>query len=147
VRDQYCVTRPGRCEDPGTLRCAVCPETETVTTTDLTALYPLYTTDKVSIDPNSPPYHVPMDYDNLVPGKIVNVPAKDNITLPNHYARFKIEPINFIGENKLDWFQGNVVKYTCRHDAKNGIEDLRKAIRYLEMYIEYLQGNKEWWKA
>jgi hydroxyacyl-ACP dehydratase HTD2-like protein with hotdog domain len=119
MRDQYCVTRPGRCEDPGTLRCAVCPET--VTTTDLKPLY--------AASFAGPPQQ------------------KDNITLPNHYARYKIEPINFIGENKLDWFQGNVVKYTCRHDAKNGIEDLRKAIRYLEMYIEYLQGNKEWWKA
>jgi hypothetical protein len=131
MRDQYCVTRPGRCEDPGTLRCAVCPET--VTTTDLKALYA----------PTTPPYYAPMYYNlPIEPDK-----AKDNITLPNHYARYKIEPINFIGENKLDWFQGNVVKYTCRHDAKNGIEDLRKAIRYLEMYIEYLQGNKEWWKA
>jgi hypothetical protein len=69
---------------------------------------------------------------------------KDNVTLPDHYARFKIEPITFICENKLDFFQGNIVKYVCRHDAKNGIEDLKKAKRYLEMYIKYLQDDPTW---
>lgn len=72
---------------------------------------------------------------------------EDMVNLPNHYARFKIEPIRFIGENKLDWFQGNIVKYTLRHDAKNGIEDIRKAIRYGNMYLLYLQGDPDWWKA
>ena len=71
----------------------------------------------------------------------------DPIRLPQHYARFKIEPIRFIAENGLDWFQGNVVKYVCRHDAKNGIADLKKAQRYLEMYIKYLSGDADWWKA
>jgi hypothetical protein len=71
----------------------------------------------------------------------------DMVNLPPHYARFKIEPIRFIAENKLDWFQGNIVKYTCRHDAKNGQEDIRKTIRYANMYLLYLQGNPDWWKA
>ncbi|WP_298951533.1 DUF3310 domain-containing protein [uncultured Methylobacterium sp.] len=70
----------------------------------------------------------------------------DNVHLPQHYARFKIEPISFICENGLNFFQGNVVKYVLRHDAKNGLEDIRKAKRYLEMYERYLQGDKEWWK-
>ena len=72
--------------------------------------------------------------------------VKDNVNLPEHYARFNIEPVHFIAQNKLDWFQGNVVKYVVRHDAKNGIEDLRKAIRYLQMYIKYLEGDANWWK-
>jgi Protein of unknwon function (DUF3310) len=71
---------------------------------------------------------------------------RDAVVLPNHYARFKIEPVAFICENKLDFFQGNVVKYVCRHDAKNGIEDLKKAKRYIEMYIKYLQDDPDWWK-
>lgn len=73
--------------------------------------------------------------------------AYEVITTPHHYSRFAIEPIRFICENKLDWFQGNVVKYVCRHDAKNGIEDLKKAARYLEMYIKFLQGDKDWSEA
>lgn len=71
----------------------------------------------------------------------------ETIVAPHHYARFPIEPIRFICENKLDWFQGNVVKYVCRHDAKNGIEDLKKAKRYLEMYITFLQKDPTWWAA
>ena len=71
-------------------------------------------------------------------------PAKDNVTLPNHYARFEIEPIYFIGQNQLNFFQGNVIKYILRHDAKNGIEDIKKAQRYARMYELYLSGHKDW---
>jgi hypothetical protein len=70
----------------------------------------------------------------------------DKVHLPKHYARFAIEPIRFIVENKLDWFQGNIVKYTCRYDAKNGIEDLQKAARYNEMQKKFLSGDPDWWK-
>jgi hypothetical protein len=28
----------------------------------------------------------------------------------------------------------------------HGLEDIRKAKRYLEMYEKYLQGDKEWWR-
>lgn len=68
----------------------------------------------------------------------------DMVNLPPHYARFKIEPIRFICENKLDFFQGNVIKYICRHDAKNGPEDIRKVIRYAFMYYRFLKGDPEW---
>lgn len=73
--------------------------------------------------------------------------AKDMVNLPPHYARFKIEPIRFIAENKLDWFQGNIIKYVMRHDAKNGSEDIRKTIRYANMYLLFLQGDPDWWMA
>ena len=71
----------------------------------------------------------------------------DMVNLPPHYARFKIEPIRFIGENKLDWFQGNIIKYVCRHDAKNGMEDIAKVRRYALMYERYLSGDADWWRA
>lgn len=72
--------------------------------------------------------------------------AGDNVNLPPHYARFKIEPVRFIEENKLGFLPGNVIKYTCRHDAKNGIEDLRKARRCLDLMIAQLEGDPDWWK-
>lgn len=37
---------------------------------------------------------------------------------------------------KLDYFQGNITKYIFRWRKKNGVEDLRKAMHYLEKYIE-----------
>ena len=77
----------------------------------------------------------------------LKAPAKDNVNLPEHYARFKIEPVRFCMENKLDPFQFNVIKYICRHDSKNGIEDIDKVIRYATMYRKFLLGDADWWKA
>lgn len=74
------------------------------------------------------------------------VAAGDMVNLPHHYARFPIEPIRFIVENKLDWFQGNILKYLLRYDDKNGMEDVDKGLRYFEMYKKYLAGDPDWWK-
>jgi hypothetical protein len=69
----------------------------------------------------------------------------DMINLPQHYARWKIEPIRFIVENGLDWLRGNIIKYLMRYDAKNGLEDLQKARRYLDLLIEKMGNNPTWW--
>lgn len=55
---------------------------------------------------------------------------------PQHYARFVIEPVTFAVANSLSFDVANVVKYVCRADAKNGREDIKKAIRYCEMILE-----------
>lgn len=73
--------------------------------------------------------------------------GEDMVSLPAHYARYAIEPIRFIGENKLDWFQGNIIKYVTRWDAKNGVQDIRKVRRYAQMYELYILGDPDWWKA
>ena len=70
----------------------------------------------------------------------------DAVTTPNHYTRFKIEPISFIMENNLEFWQGSVIKYVLRYDAKNGLEDLKKARRYLDMQIAKMEGNPDWYK-
>jgi hypothetical protein len=54
-----------------------------------------------------------------------------------HYKDMAIQPSEFIVKNKLDWYQGNVIKYVVRHDQKNGKQDLEKAIHYLQLMIEY----------
>lgn len=69
------------------------------------------------------------------------------VILPHHYARFPIEPIRFIEENRLSPLQGKVVKYTCRYDAKNGLEDLLKARRCLDLLILKTKGVPNWWEA
>ncbi len=52
-----------------------------------------------------------------------------------HYKQCKIQPIEFIIANGLDFLEGNVVKYVSRYKYKNGLEDLHKAKDYLEMLI------------
>lgn len=69
-------------------------------------------------------------------------PASDAVFRPSHYARWNIEPITFISANNLDFLTGNVIKYVMRHDAKNGLEDLRKAARYLELLIGHVEREK-----
>ena len=54
----------------------------------------------------------------------------------NHYNKYEIQPIDFIIANKLDWCEANAVKYITRWRDKNGVEDLRKAIHYIEMLIQ-----------
>tara|TARA_R110000803_G_scaffold19688_1_gene51351 strand:+ start:2619 stop:2822 length:204 start_codon:yes stop_codon:yes gene_type:complete len=54
----------------------------------------------------------------------------------NHYSKLKIQPTQYIIENKLGYIEGNVIKYVTRHKDKNGKEDIKKAIHYLEMLLE-----------
>ena len=59
----------------------------------------------------------------------------------DHYRRMKIQPIEFIHANKLDFLEGCVIKRVCRWRNKNGIEDLHKAIHELQLLIE-LENRK-----
>lgn len=54
---------------------------------------------------------------------------------PTHYSRWKIEPLDFIMANNLDFLRGNIIKYIMRYDAKGGIDDLKKARVYLDRLI------------
>jgi hypothetical protein len=68
--------------------------------------------------------------------------VNSEVTRPTHYTRWKIEPITFIMDNELPFWMGNVIKYILRADAKNGLEDLYKAKRYLEIRIEHLETGE-----
>lgn len=57
-----------------------------------------------------------------------------------HYKSLKIQPVEYINANNLSYLQGNVVKYITRYRDKNGIEDLNKAIHYIEL-IKQLEFN------
>ena len=61
---------------------------------------------------------------------------------PDHYSNLPMEPWDFIQQNKLDFFEGNVVKYICRWKNKGGVTDLRKAITYIEKIIEGENNNE-----
>ncbi len=54
----------------------------------------------------------------------------------NHYKDFKIQPIDFIYENDIPYIEGNIIKYVTRWKSKNGVEDLKKAMHYLEILID-----------
>ena len=54
----------------------------------------------------------------------------------NHYKGLPIEPWNYIASNNLGYFEGNVVKYVTRWKVKGGIQDLEKALHYLQKLID-----------
>jgi hypothetical protein len=69
--------------------------------------------------------------------------ALDKQISGNHYKDMPIQPIEFITKNKLDWYQGNIVKYASRHHSKGGADDLRKVIHYAELALEAQYGVKD----
>ena len=85
----------------------------------------------------------PYIFDGRLAEDVVRQETEDAVVKPSHYTKWKIEPINFIMRNNMPFWMGNVVKYCMRADDKNGVEDLRKAIRYIEFRIRQLEGEVE----
>lgn len=68
----------------------------------------------------------------------------DNVNHPSHYTDGKIEVIDFIEQKNLNFHRGNAVKYIARagkKDPKKEVEDLRKAVWYLNREITRLTGE------
>jgi hypothetical protein len=60
---------------------------------------------------------------------------KNNID-PSHYTNMNIMPSEYITANNLCWEVANIIKYVSRFENKNGLEDLLKAKKYIDMLIE-----------
>lgn len=62
----------------------------------------------------------------------------------NHYRGFKIQPVEFCMANNLNFCQSSVIKYVCRYKNKNGVQDIDKAIHFLQILkqIEYPEPEK-----
>jgi hypothetical protein len=73
--------------------------------------------------------------------KLLNSTALSAQIGGDHYKNFAIQPAVFIERNKIPFLDGCVIKRMCRHEAKNGVEDLRKAIHEIELIIELRYGN------
>lgn len=75
---------------------------------------------------------------------------KDMVNHPSHYISYNgIEVIDVIEAftEELKGIQatdtGNVIKYICRWNDKNGIEDLKKAQWYLNHLIKHVKKNNK----
>ena len=54
-----------------------------------------------------------------------------------HYKGCKIQPVEYIHANGLDYLEGNVIKYITRHRTKGeGKKDIEKAIHYAQLILE-----------
>lgn len=61
----------------------------------------------------------------------------------DHYKNCEIMPAEFIYKNKLDFLEGNVIKYITRHKEKDGPEDIKKVIHYAQLILELTYGIKK----
>ena len=71
----------------------------------------------------------------------------DMINHPSHYTDGKIEVIEFIEDKNLNYHKGNAIKYICRagkKDPQKEIEDLQKAIWYINREIRNLKRRTKW---
>ena len=70
----------------------------------------------------------------------------DPVNHPSHYTFGKIECIDYIMDKQLNFCRGNAVKYITRaghKDPNKEIEDLKKAVFYLNREISRLEAEKE----
>jgi hypothetical protein len=62
----------------------------------------------------------------------------------NHYKKNAIQPWDYIIANGLGYLDGTAIKYITRWKEKGGIEDINKAIHFLEKLKEvYYAQEKE----
>ncbi len=65
----------------------------------------------------------------------------DNVNKPSHYNQGDIQPLDYIIANNMNYVEGNIIKYVTRYKYKNGIEDLYKAMCYLERLIKEVKNE------
>jgi hypothetical protein len=68
--------------------------------------------------------------------------ANDKQIGGNHYKTL-IEPWDAILSWKLGYLDGSAVKYLSRWRKKGGVDDLRKAIHFIEKLIEVEVANEK----
>ena len=69
----------------------------------------------------------------------------DTVEHPAHYTSGRIEVIDFIEDQKLNYHRGNAVKYISRagkKDKTKEAEDLKKAVWYLQREIYQIEGKE-----
>jgi hypothetical protein len=58
-----------------------------------------------------------------------------------HYKGFEIQPAEFCYKNNIPYLEATAIKYLCRWREKGGVQDLDKAIHFIEMLKEFYNGD------
>ena len=89
--------------------------------------------------------HTELNKTGILREEPIRIPADDPVNHPPHYTAGGIEVIDFLESWNFPFHLANAIKYICRagrKDKNKTAEDLRKAIWYINRYIEYL-GKQE----
>jgi len=60
----------------------------------------------------------------------------------SHYKDMPIQVVTFCMANGIGFMEGSAIKYLCRWQKKNGIQDLKKARHFIDLLIEYEEEKK-----
>lgn len=68
--------------------------------------------------------------------------ANDKQVAGTHYKKYTIQPWDAIVDWQLGFLDGCAVKYISRWKDKGGVEDIKKAIHFLEKLLETQMDSK-----
>lgn len=61
----------------------------------------------------------------------------------DHYRKNKIQPIEYIYANCMDFISGNIIKYATRWPYKGKAQDVEKIIHYAKLLLQLRYGYTE----
>lgn len=69
--------------------------------------------------------------------------ANDRQVAGSHYNGVSLQHWDYVIA-ALDgrYLEGNITKYVCRHRKKNGVQDLEKALHYMDKLLEVYEAKK-----
>lgn len=87
-----------------------------------------------------------LEFNDRLPDSDYLLPGTDMVNHPKHYkSETGMEVIDVIEAFTFDLKgieatdTGNIIKYICRWNSKNGLEDLKKARWYLNHLIDHVE--------
>ena len=54
-----------------------------------------------------------------------------------HYKKYKIQPVELYNKFNLGFGESNLIKYSMRHQDKNGLQDLDKVEHFCDLMIQF----------
>ncbi len=60
----------------------------------------------------------------------------------DHYKKYKIQPVEYIHANGIEFMPGCAIKYLSRYKDKGGADDVRKALHFCKLILELEYGEK-----
>ena len=95
-----------------------------------------------SEEPRYPPSPPMSPFERMLKQQSSSPPVNQKIN-PSHYKQGKIEVIDFIIDQKMDYLTANVQKYISRWRFKDGVCDLKKARWFLDKLIEQQEEGSD----
>jgi len=74
---------------------------------------------------------------------VENFMSANDLQIGGKHYQSSIQHWDYVVANDLDYFQAQITKYVTRWKKKNGIQDLEKALHFLEKYLELNFPNRQ----